>query len=362
LKNKILAISILSFIILISNSAFAHEPIRELETISNTKNTTLDLNKSTELNDPTEQSLAIYGALETPTEVDLYSFTLNKSEEIPIEVLVPVRVSNENFKPSYAFISTNPELKTSASEAPFEIPDGYFYSLLEVNEERDIFFEPFSIEKLYNGNEEKFSLNPDQTYYVAVYEPNGYTGDYSLGIGTVENFEDVSFIDLLKEVFLIKLGVVGNKAIPWLDIVGLFLFIAGMIIGLGAVTVIDIHGFLGRKSKYWTAATVSAHKVTKPLIWAGITMATIGASIYYRLSGLSSTATFHLIILVVLILNGLFLSFKVSPFLLKQEKAGNADKLLPKNLQRKITVSFLISFTGWWSGLFLLVWHLLIAR
>ena len=49
-----------------------------------------------------------------------------------------------------------------------------------------------------------------------------------------------------------------------LDFIGLFIFIAGFIIGLGAVTVIDIHGFLGRKSAYWTEATIRTHKVTKP--------------------------------------------------------------------------------------------------
>lgn len=31
----------------------------------------------------------------------------------------------------------------------------------------------------------------------------------------------------------------------WIDVVGLFLLLSGFIIGLGAVTVIDIHGVLG---------------------------------------------------------------------------------------------------------------------
>ena len=64
-----------------------------------------------------------------------------------------------------------------------------------------------------------------------------------------------------------------------LDFIGLFIFLAGLIIGLGAVTVIDIHGFLGRKSSYWTEATTRTHKVTKPLIWIGIAFAIIGGII-----------------------------------------------------------------------------------
>lgn len=144
-----------------------------------------------------------------------------------------------------------------------------------------------------------------------------------------------------------------------LDIISLFLFLSGFIIGLGAVTVIDLHGFLGRKSSYWTEATTRTHKVTKPLIWAGITLAVLGGAIFYRNESLEGIPLYHLIIAIVLILNGLFLSFKVSPFLLKREKEGRSSELLPSNWQRNITISFIISFLGWWSALLMLVVYLL---
>lgn len=67
-----------------------------------------------------------------------------------------------------------------------------------------------------------------------------------------------------------------------INFLGLFILIAGFIVGLGAVTVIDLHGFLGRKSSYWTEATTRTHKVTKPMIWFGIMMAVIGGSIFFR--------------------------------------------------------------------------------
>lgn len=152
------------------------------------------------------------------------------------------------------------------------------------------------------------------------------------------------------------------KEVPWIDVFGLFLFMAGFIIGLGAVTVIDLHGFLGRKSPYWTEATTRTHKVTKPLIWIGLLLAIIGGLITYRKSGLSGVASLQLFIAIFLIFNGLFLSFRVSPFLLKREKEGRADELLPSSWQIKITISFIISFLGWWSGLFLLVYYLLVWR
>ncbi len=143
-----------------------------------------------------------------------------------------------------------------------------------------------------------------------------------------------------------------------LDFVGLFLFIAGFIIGLGAVTVIDLHGFLGRKSSYWTEATIRTHKVTKPLIWVGIILAIIGGSIFYRNQPFSGIPFYQSIMAVALILNGVFLSFYVSPFLLAREREGKQKELLPDSLQKKIIVSLIVSDIGWWGGLALLVYYI----
>jgi hypothetical protein len=158
------------------------------------------------------------------------------------------------------------------------------------------------------------------------------------------------------------LGIWSNKVFSWIDIVGLFLFITGFIIGLGAVTVIDLHGFLGRKSSYWTEATIRTHKITKPLIWIGMLLAIVGGIITYRSIGFAGTALIHAFLAVVLILNGCFLSFRVSPQLLRREKEGKARELLPTDLQMKIAMSFIISVIGWWSSLFLLIWYIVVLR
>src|SRR5690606_31845008 len=148
---------------------------------------------------------------------------------------------------------------------------------------------------------------------------------------------------------------------PWMDFLGLFLFITGFVIGLGAVTVIDLHAFLGRKSNYWTEATTRTHKVTKPLIWTGLILATIGGSLYYTKIGLDLAASLHLILLIILVINGAYLTFKISPYLLQREKEGKAGALLPQKMQSKVMVSFILSFLSWWSGLLLLVWHIVRA-
>ncbi len=145
-----------------------------------------------------------------------------------------------------------------------------------------------------------------------------------------------------------------------LDILGLFLLLSGFIVGLGAVTVIDIHGFLGRKSGYWTEATTRAHKVTKPLIWLGMFLAILGGLIFFR-QDYCGTPSILGAVAIVLILNGIFLSFSVSPFLLKREKEGRQAELLPKEWQNRIIVSLIVSDLGWWGSLLLLVIYLLRA-
>lgn len=144
-----------------------------------------------------------------------------------------------------------------------------------------------------------------------------------------------------------------------LDFLGLFLFLAGFIIGLGAVAVIDIHGFLGRKSSYWTEATTRTHKVTKPMIWVGTALAVLGGVIFYRAENLSGIPLAHLVIALGLVANGYFLSFKVSPFLLQREREGKEKELLPQVWQRRIMASLIVSDLGWWGGLALLVYYIL---
>lgn len=136
-----------------------------------------------------------------------------------------------------------------------------------------------------------------------------------------------------------------------LEFVGLMLLFVGYVIGLGAVTVIDVHGFLSRHSGYWTKATIRAHKVTKPLIWLGTILAIVGGAIFYYMHPISPFMYIHAAAFVLLVLNGLFLSFVVSPYLLKQEREGRDTELLPTSLQNKISMSFIFSVIGWWGSL-----------
>ncbi|MFT4303024.1 MAG: hypothetical protein ACMXYG_00525 [Candidatus Woesearchaeota archaeon] len=129
-----------------------------------------------------------------------------------------------------------------------------------------------------------------------------------------------------------------------------FFHFVGIIIGLGAVTVIDSMGFIARKSKKWTQTTIEAHHVTKPLIWIGTIVVLITwILMLFFIENLIFTIV-KSILLAILIINGAFLSFYVSPRL---DRLSGKNVLLPLELQIKITISMLISFTCWWVFVFL---------
>jgi hypothetical protein len=351
----------LFFLISISTAAAAHQPVLE-SAEGPVKNTAIfpgyDIMP---LKDPTFASLAMYGKISETDELDIYEITTSKTENIPVTVLVPVRPSNKDFNPSVVIISKDITSNENGS-LPFSIPEDYRYYLISPDGSTAVFKEPFSQENYYLINEISFPVTSGASYYIVVFEPKHHQGSYTLGLGSAENFTDTSFFKVAGDVIKIKLGIYPDSIIPWIDIFGLFIFLAGFVIGLGAVTVIDMHGFLGRKSPYWTESTIRAHKVTKPLIWLGYSLALIGGSIFYRENGLSGVAAFHALAAVLLFFNGLFLSFWVSPRLLQRERDGRAQELLPASWQGKIAVSFVVSFTGWWGSLFLLVWQLLVNR
>ncbi len=130
----------------------------------------------------------------------------------------------------------------------------------------------------------------------------------------------------------------------------LFVHIIGLVIGLGAVTVIDSLGFFSRNSVKGTQTTIEAHHTTKPLIWLGTVL--VLASWVFLYDG-SSAAVAKTGLLVILIANGSFMSFHISPRL---DKLSGKNKLLPSLLQKKIAASMMISFIGWWSFVALTVY------
>ncbi len=136
------------------------------------------------------------------------------------------------------------------------------------------------------------------------------------------------------------------------DILMDFFHMAGIIIGLGAVTVVDTMGMLSRNSRKWTQITVDAHHVTKPLIWLGIGIIALTWVIKMHLGVFNTIAYWKTGLLALMVLNGCFLSFYVSPYL---DSLRGTGKLVSDRMKMKITTSAVVSFLSWWSFVFITV-------
>ncbi len=304
-------------------TASAHQPILERDRALN-ENEQFELGVYP-LKDPTMASLAVYGRLSSPNEVDNYSFTVSESGTIPLQLLVPVRFSNQAFEPEL-FVLKPGSPSQGISNLPVELPPEYQAQKLSSPRPWQEFFEPFSFERLYRVAEATIEVNAGETYYLMVYSPNHSQGDYTLGVGSVENFSDITLIDTMKSVAQMKLGLVAAGDIPWMDITGLFLFWIGITVSLTALICSTIRNYM---------------------LWIGFCLALLGAGILYRATGTNGVATFQLFLGIIVL--GCNTAISRAP--------RKPDKLHSSHLSSKI-----IAIVAWIVIAFLLIWYVLISR
>jgi len=304
--------------------------------------------KASTITDPTLASLAIYGRLALPNEVDLYAFAPAKSESIPVEAMVPAQQFNSNFRPAVIIIGRDIAPSQEAVSdgnapvnLPIKLPEGFRARVIMPPEgERSAFVEKRTLERLYHGNEQWIQLTAGQPYYIALYEPNHFTGSYSLNLGAVENFKGVSKYSIFKTIMAIKMGMFGGRSFPGLDFLGLFMLTTGLTLGAGAVIIT----WLSRQSaNLMVNQSDRASRILKlamKYVWIGIALAVAGGALLYRRSQLSGVATFQAMLALALIFYAVYLS-------VRKVEAGKG-----------LAVFSLV----WVSQLFLFAWYILIVR
>ncbi len=340
-----------ALVLLVASAAFAHRPVLER---SLAPGNTFDA--AAQVADPTSASQAIYGSLGAPGEVDFYKFTANKADTIPVEALVPVRASNRDFRPWVAFVGKT-VTPTTDVQLPFTLPEGLQAHVIRAPQERAYFYEPYSLERFYHGTEEKIQLTQGETYYVAVFEPERRTGTYSLGLGSVENFEGTSKVGTLWSVVVSKLGLAGARSsVPLLDLFAIFVSLAGFGIGLGTT----FFSFMSERVLGADARTARAQTVASRLAWLGLLLGLVGSLLLYRESLLSGVATFQAALFVFIIILQVYLGIRLAR---RAAKAGPELPGLPRPEKLKpLTISHALTLLCWCGLIFLFAWYALMLR
>ena len=308
--------------------------------------------------DPTHASSAVYGRLDAPGEVDFYKFTAAKAETIPVEALVPVRPSNSDFRPTAVVLGRH-LAETPGLSLPFPVPEGFRALVVHAPEGgRARFYEPYTLEHFYRGGTAQVQLTPGETYYVAVYEPRQRTGGYALGLGTVENFEDVSKVGMAWNVVALKLGLAGGRGVAWLDVLATFVALAGLALGFGATA----FSLLVELSSGGDARAARPQAVACNLAWPGLAVALAGSALLYRESVLSGVAPFQAALALAVVLVHLYLAFRLARRARRAAVPDVPGVPPPPAAKKKLILSHAFSLLCWAGCLLLLVWHALVLR
>lgn len=189
LLNKIFSLALVSFLILFYfPPADAHKPIQSDGTNQSFQNA---------LQIPDHKiSWVIYEDLDE-YQAKFYTFEAKKGDSFYASIVIPKLERLEAYKPSLA-LAGEEILIENIHNIDAELPPGgivvYDYNGVIPSKE---FYEPFGQTTYWERQEIKISIPEDGTYYIIVFDSQGFPGKYSLAVGTIEDFSMTDFFTVL---------------------------------------------------------------------------------------------------------------------------------------------------------------------
>lgn len=139
-----------------------------------------------EIDDPTI-STALYATLESPDDVDYYTFEGLDREVILLALTIPQIEGQEDFAPTLALIG--PGLPDAGLPDSVPVPEGVGALVIEPPPgPAPTFYEPFSRTSYWERQEQRVTLAASGRYVVAVWHTEGEVGRYTFVIGDKERF------------------------------------------------------------------------------------------------------------------------------------------------------------------------------
>jgi hypothetical protein len=155
--------------------ALAHQPFFE--------ETDFTADSPAQIKDPTI-STAKYATLETPSDVDYYSFNGIAGQSLLLSITIPQISGQENFTPTMALMG--PGLPPGDLPPQVVKPQGSGVLILPSPANATSFYEPFSRTSYWTRQEQYVTLPANGSYSVAVWDDEGQVGRYVFVIGDRE--------------------------------------------------------------------------------------------------------------------------------------------------------------------------------
>lgn len=172
-----LGLSILLLMITV-RPAFAHQPYFE--------DTDTTAKTPWSIADPTI-SLALYFTLDSPTDVDYFTFAGHAGQTILFSMSIPQIEGAEHFTPTLALLG--PSLPKISLPAQVVQPAKTGALILRASSgQAPLFFEPFSRTRYWRRQQGRVTLPADGQYVVAIWSETGQVGRYTFAPGDREIF------------------------------------------------------------------------------------------------------------------------------------------------------------------------------
>ena len=127
----------------------------------------------------------------------------------------------------------------------------------------------------------------------------------------------------------------------------LFIHLVSLIVGFGAVIVIDTFGLLWTMKRTSLALVNQVARVTQRLIWVGWGgLVASGIGLVILKGSVSHLAMIKLFFVAMVGINGVLLH-KIK----KQMELHENDEILPRELRTRIAFSSVVSQIGWWGAI-----------
>lgn len=236
MNNKIAPVILLSFFVLFNFApSDAHKPIQSDGTNLSYENALLIPDHKI--------SWVIYEELDV-YQSKFYSFEAKKGDPFYASIVIPKLDPLEAYKPSLALAGEEIQIQ-NIDNFDGELPTGgivvYDYDGVIPSKE---FYEPFGQTTYWERQEIKISIPEDGTYYILVFDSQGFAGKYSLAVGTIEDFSMGDFLTVLPSAWI-------ETKLFYGDYLSLSIFFA-FIIGIPILILLGIlrkKGILGKSKK-----------------------------------------------------------------------------------------------------------------
>ncbi|MBI2404722.1 hypothetical protein HYV22_00910 [Candidatus Gottesmanbacteria bacterium] len=137
------------------------------------------------LGDPTFASYGVFGKLDAGEGVDLYVFTAQHEDTIPIGLNIPAKEQYARFRPTLTIIG--PYVANGAkNQSPMVIPVGL--ESVTSGVQKTTTYDGWSLQTVYRGASQTVRVLPGVSYYLAVVDPDHLGGPYILRLGSKKNW------------------------------------------------------------------------------------------------------------------------------------------------------------------------------